>query len=251
VKCGLEKSVALYYNISICYENLGFVSLAIAFLEEACTLNSAGQNNVLRFQLYNSLGINYACTGHLQRAKALLDKAYEIAVSDLGDIACDDTKTYMGMVLINYGYLFRMAKKWNIALENLNRAMIYIPKDNAYYLEALYQKIRCLILMGNSLACADLLNEGASLSKGDEIYVAMFEALRILISPNDETARYLETKILASLLENNVVYPALDYAMFLRDYYGAKIRGFKIRALEMSNIACNILNRMHEGGVIE
>jgi len=251
MKCGLEKSVTLYFNIAICYEELGRTALAANFLEEACKLQSVGHSNVPEFQLYNSLGAIYASTGHLQRAKDLLDKAYAIALIDYKAKANEDTKIRMGMVLINYGYMYHTANKWSRAIEYLDNAILYIPKGNAYYLEALYLKIRSLIGMGNSLACTEMLADGIHQSKDNEVYTVMFEALKILISPNEETVKHLDKKILTFLLTNKIFNPALDYAVFLRDFYRAKGRGFKTRALEMSEIISNILSGMREGGVIE
>jgi len=251
MKLGLEKNITLYFNIAICYERLGQVSRAVTFLEEACTLHPHSQNNVPKFYLYNFLGVSYARVGLLQRAKTMLDKAHSIAFDEHKASESDDSKTHMCMVYINYGFLFRMAKKWNRAIEYLDKSISFADKSTTNYIEAVYQKTRVLIEMGNTLSCNSLLSEGVLLSKANEVYTLMFEALKHMINTTDDSAKILETKILRYMLDNNIMYPALDYATFLRDYYRIRGRGFKTRALEMSDTVCNIFNQMHEGGVIE
>ena len=248
MKYGFEKNITLYYNIAICYERLGYVALAVTFLEEARRLHTFGQNNVPELNVYSFLGINYAYTGHLQRAKTLLDKAHAIALNDYN--ASEIAKYNLCMVLSNLGYTYRLAKKWSRAIEYLDNAVQYTTNETSDYLEILYQKIRTLIEMGNPLSCADLLSEGVKLSKGNEVYSTMFEALKLLICLTEKSAKQLEIKIIPCLLDNNVFYPVLDYAIVLRDYYKTR-RGFKTRALEMSDIIFTILSKMQEGGVIE
>ena len=250
-KRGFEKNTSLYYNIAVCYERLGNVALAITYLEAACELYPTTQNNVSEFSLYNCLGINYAHIGLLQKAKETLDKAHAIALSKSETASSDNKIRMLSQVFINYGYTYRMAKKWNMAIEYLDKALDILDKKGDFYLEAFYQKIRIFIERGNTLSCINLLAEGVQLSKGSEMYSTGFEILQIMINLNDDTARDLETRILPYLLKNNFIYPALDCAMVLRDYLKSKGSGSKIRALEMSEIIFTIHNMMMEGGVIE
>ena len=250
MKYGLEKNIALYYNIAIAYERLGLVTHSIMFLEEACKIKSTNQSSVPEFHLYNFIGANYARTGHLQRAKYMLDKAHTIALNNYKSDENASTKKNIGTIHLNYGFLFRMARKWNRAIEYLDKALTYFDIEHISYLEVLYQKARSLIEMGNTLSCTGLLADGTKLSKDNEVYSLMFEALKIIVNPNDDSVKHLETNILSYLYENKLVYPSLDYAMFLRDYYKTR-RGFKTRSLEMSDVVCSIISLMHKGGVIE
>ena len=251
MKCGLEKNIALYYSIAISYERLGLVTQAITFLEEACMIQSTGHGSIPEFHSYSFLGANYTGTGHLQRAKYMLDRAHAIAINDYNSNVAAGTKANLGLVHLNYGFLFRMARKLRRAIEHLDTALMHLDIDDVNYLEALYQKTRCFMEMGNLSSCMDLLVHGHKLSIYNKVYRLMFEAIRLMLDNNDESAKKLETHILPYMLENNFVYPALDYAMFLRDYYKTKGRGFKTRSLEMSDVVCTVLNLMHEGGVIE
>jgi len=245
------KNTLLYYNIAICYERLGNVALAATYLEVACELYPITQNNAPEFSLYNSLGMCYISTGHLQRAKMTLDKAHTIALSEYKTISNDYSKVRMGMVLSNYGYLFRMAKKWNSAIEYLDKALDILDKNNVYYLKTLYQKALVLIAEGDTLSCHELLEEGVKLSKDSAIQSAEFKALELLVNLNDDSARYIETEILPFLIKNNCFYTSLDFAMVLRDFLKGKEQSNKIRTLEISDIICTILMQMSEGGVVE
>ena len=248
-KYGLEKSIPLYYNIALCCQRLGFVARTITLLEEACKLHTIGNNTTIDFRIYNLLGKNYMKMGNFQRAKIFLDKAYVIALSNCNANENKDTKAYVGIVLLNYGFMFRMSKEWHSAFEYFDKAITYLDKGDANYLETIYQKVRSLIEMKNPLSCMALLVEGVHLAKNSEVYTVMFEALKLMINLNDKSAEELETTVLPYLLKNEYIYPALDYAMFLRDYYKTKSKGFKIRALEMSDLICSIYSKMLVGGV--
>jgi len=251
MKCGFEKNIILYYNTAITYEKLGLVTQAISFMEEACIIQSTGQGRVSEFHLYSFLASNYTGIGHLQKAKYLLDKAHAIAINDYNSNETADTKATLGLVHLRYGFLFRMARKWNRAIEHLDKALIHLDIESVNYLETLYQKARSFMEMGNLSSCMDLLANGHKLSIYNKVYRSMFEAIKLMLDNNDESAKKLETNILHYMLENRFVYPALDYAMFLRDYYKTRGRGFKTRSLEMSEVVCTVLNLIHEGGVIE
>ena len=180
----------------------------------------------------------------------MLDKAHAIAINEYSSNITASTKFNLGLVHLNYGFLFRMARKWSISVEHLDKALTHFDMENINYLEALYQKTRCFIEMGNTLTCTDLLAVGTKLSANNEVYLLMFEALAILINPNDESVKNMEANILPYLLKNKLVYPALDYATFLRDYFRTRGRGFKTRSYVMADMVCTIRNLMHEGGVI-
>jgi len=79
----------------------------------------------------------------------------------------------------------------------------------------------------------------------------MFKALRVIINPDDDAIRHIETTVLPYLLENKHMYLALDYARFFCDYLETKERGTKLRAYELLNTVRTITDIMHKGGVIE
>ena len=250
MKFGDGKNINLYFNIAHCYERLGYVSLAITFLEDALTLDTFGKNNVPEFHIYNALGVCYSHIKLAQRARVLLDKAHAIAVNDYKENASKDNKLKLCMVLTNRGYMYRLVKTWHKAIEYLDKAAQYTEKEHPYYLEILYQKARTLMEIGRQQSCLNLINEGVELSKDNEEYAARFKALGLLRELNEKLANELEDKILPYFQDNNIYMELLDFAIVLRDYYKTQ-RASKKRALKMSDIACTILNRMLEGGVIE
>lgn len=246
---GFEKNLTLYFYIAYCYHELGYVARATAFLEEVCKYFDKSLGNIPELSVYCLLGTCYIRTGLLQRSKIWLDKAFTIATNEYKANENSYTKEHLGIILLNYGLLYRMAKKWNIAIEYFDKAFTYLDEDNDNYLETLYQKTRTTIEKGNSLFCNNLLAKGIKLSKGNEIYAIMFEALKLIITPSEESAKLFETKIIPFLLENDHDSLLLDYCSFLRDYYKSKGKGFKTRALDMSDIICNVYLKMHEGGI--
>jgi len=249
---GLEKNVALYYNIAIAYRRIGLHTLATAFAEEARTIKSASKGNVPMLSIFILLGVLYVDTKHLQRAKHFLDKAHKIALHNFKANENADTKAHLGMVFANYGYLYRMAGKRNMSIEHLDKALKYIKIESGDdYLETLYQKTRCLIEMDNTFPCAGLIAEGIKLSENNEVYTIMFETLQRIINIDDNSARHIEANALPYLVKHNYVRPALDYAMFLRDYFFRKGRGTKTLAYNMSELALTIKDLIHKGGVIE
>jgi len=244
MKCGLEKSVTLYYNIAICYSRLGRVAKSTVYLEKAHELFSGEQKNFPEFTIDNLLAKNYIKTGNLQVAKMLLNKCYVKALHD-------NDKFYIGMILCNYGYLYRIAKKWNTAIEYLDEAFGYFEKGSLNYLETLYQKIRCLIEMECYSLCTNLLAERKKLSKESELYSILFESLAHLATPNNnKSIKYLESVAIPYLLENKLNWVALDYCEVLRKYYKKKGTGFQTKSYKMAETICNINKEMLDGGVI-
>ena len=251
MKFGFDKNIILYFNIAICYSRLGFSAHAASFLEEASKVLPDSPRNVPEFSIWSSLAVRYIELGALQRAKMLLDKCHELMSNDYKTSLHENSNTYLGIVLLNYGYLYRKSRKWIISIEYLNKSLELFDKEDVNYLESLYQKIRCYIEMGNILPCTAFLSNGLRLSEGNELYSIMFKSLQMIISLNDESAKYLENNILPYLLESRELILALDYTMVLRDYYKTKGRGFKIKALALSDTACSITDDMYEGGVVE
>jgi len=244
MKCGLEKCVTLYYNIAICYFRLGRVAQSTTYLEKARELGSGEQKNIPEFAIDNALARNYTQTSYLQGAKMLLDKCYTKALRD-------NNHENIGRVLLNYGFMYHVAKDWNNAIEHLDSALSYLEKGSLNYLEMLYQKIRCFIETECYSSCTRLLAEGKMLSKENELYSILFKSLAHLTTPNnDKSINYLETKTIPYLLDKKFNYTALDYCDVLRKYYKKKGIGFQTKAYKMAEIICNIREEILDGGVI-
>lgn len=248
---GQKLSNNLCFNIFVCHNKLGYISKSLEYLHEAIEINATSQTKISEFHLYNALGANYILIGHLRGGRYELKKALLIADTEYNLNKNETTKKHMGMVLINHGYLYRTSKLYNRAIGVLNNAKKYLNKNDEYYFEVIYQIACCIIESDNLLNAIDTINEGIELSKGNEAYSLMFEALKIMASPDDISIERLSQEILPYFIENNHVGIVMDFAKFLRKYYKDNFRGNLKRALEMSEVCFVTQSKINEGGVIE
>jgi len=247
----VEQSVRLYYNIALCYERLGFISLATSYCETAFTLNALQKYAVPNLSILIRLGMNYAHIGILHRSKFFLDQALEVATKAYEANKNNDTKANMGSVYINYGILYRTAKNWNLALDYFYKALQYIEPGSEDAFRANYNIIRCSIGHRSYLAYRELLAEWIKRSKDNKDYSIMFESLQYMANPTTDSVELLEKKILPYLLKNNYVYSALDCGMFIRDFYINQKKGSQTKAYKAMKICHEIQCKMHEGGLVE
>jgi len=252
---GLVPNIDLLYRIAFCYNKLGYTVQSTTLLEEIRTLRSKSQGtgNVPEVIFYGLLGNTYTNLGQFQLAKSFLDKTYELALNDYNNTKDKDSKTYLGTALVNYGYFFRMAKNNVEAIEYLDKAFLYLEKGSSGYLEALYQKVRIYIEQNSPRLGIDLLGEGLRLSKNNEEYRVLFNALRYLMELDANADLLYKMIIDDTILVEKNPYAVLDFCTLLIDVFNKRTekgRGGKIDAGEMAKIACQIRERIHEGGVI-
>jgi len=250
IKGGIEKNVMFFYNTAICYERLGFVMLAIAFLEKALELYKSGQKNMSARILYNALGVYYANVGHLPKAHKHLHKAHSIAEKDYKENPNHETKKYVGMALLNLGFMFRRAGQWRDAVECIDKAMPYLKDGSEFYLEALYEKVFSMIQKGDALECADMIKDGLRMSKGMELYTIMFQSLDRLVSVDEASVKFFEEKAIPYFIKNNIYAYVLDYGAIVKEYFKKSKRNTKTRFSEASIAMCNVLEKMQKGGII-
>jgi len=246
---GLRKYMELYHYLAYCCDELGYVIKSITFIDEVKLLKSVDKTIVDEIYLDNLLGKNYRRLGYIQKSKEYLDKAYPMALENYKNDASEYNKNLLGAVLCNYGCIYIKNKTFHIANEYLDKSSNYITRENPLYLELIYQKTLVSVTMKNPLIGSKLISEGKELAKNNEIYLKMFEALDIMLNINDDLARKMETEIIPYLMENNCFYPALDYAMFIRNYHKGKLRPPTIRVGDISDVICTINDRMHEGEI--
>ncbi|MCL2187978.1 MAG: helix-turn-helix transcriptional regulator [Defluviitaleaceae bacterium] len=241
---GLKESLSLYYNIAHCHYKNGLYSRSITFLEKARELFSSEEDTPSMFHIENLLATNFIRTNCLQTAKTLLDKCYK-------SVARGEDKTSIGMVLINYGYLYFKAEKYLKALDYLNEAEAYIDQDTDYSLEILYQKARCLVAMNRATSCAPMLKTGIERATGSDLYQSLFMALSHLLSLNQIDSRaYVEDVAIPYFLKTRNFIVALDYCESLAAYYSKKGKGYNGKRLKMVDLARNLYKSMYEGGVL-
>jgi len=247
---GLRKYIELYRYLAYCCEELGFIIKSMSFLEEAKELKSIEKKICDEIFIDSLLGMNYTSLNHTQKAKKYLDKAYPIALMNYEKDDCEYTKSLLGSVLCNYGCLYIKIKKYHIANEYIDKSLTYISEESPFHLEVSYQKARVAVATKNPIIGNKLISEGKELSKDNEIYLKMFEALDIMLNINDDLARKMEKEIIPYLMENNCFTPAYNAATFIRDYHKEKHKPPTIRVGEISDIICTINDRFHEGGFI-
>jgi len=244
MKRGLKESHPLYYSIAYCYFRTGSYLRSIAFLEKFREQFSSEQNGLSLFHAENLLATNYIRTNNFQLAKILLDKCHAFAIENKDDVN-------IGMVLLNYGYLYFMAKNYNKAFEYLNEAKPYLDESGSLYLEALYQKARCMIAMNRFTSCAPLLEDGIIRAKGNETYQILFVSLSRFLTINQiESRAYLEDVAIPFLIKTHNYIIALDYSESLANYYSKKGKGYNGKRLKMVDIAHMLYKKMYEGGVL-
>jgi len=247
------KNINLYYNISSSYIGKSNIARSTTFLEEAYDLILSGHTTNLEIYIYNQLGINYIKLGVLQRAKKMLLKALKLARKNYDAVRNDKNKEIIGMILYNFGLLFRKAKNGFKALDLFDMSIPYIDKRSTLYLDVVYQKAQTRIDMDDKVSCIELINEGLQLSKEreDETYTILFKSLDSFKHLNDDTAKYLSEKTLPYLFKINYEFTVLDFTGALRRYYIRRGSGFKDKANQMLNIMHMVQSKIHDGSVIE
>jgi len=244
MQCGLEQNISIYYGIAFCYYSVGKIASSISFLEKAKKMFSNSHNVNFKMNVDILLAANCIRTGHLHRAKIILDECYVNAFKD-------DKKAHLALIIIRQGYMYRMAKKWNTAIEHFDKAFIYLTKESQNYKEALYQKIRCLIELGRFSLCEDLIAEGIELSKEDETYLILFKSSKHLMTLGDKKSiKYIETVTIPHLLNINVVVTALDFCKILKVYFKENV-GYKKSEQKVREVICQIYCDMLEGDDVE
>jgi len=243
-KSDIEKGAALYYSIVFCYSKYGSGFDGTLFFEGARELYYDRLSPTQKWRIDNVLASSYIGSNHLQYAKKLLEKCHTKALK-LED------KTFVGIVLANYGYMYRKARDYNAALENLDAALVYFEKGSMNHLEVLYQKARCYIEMGSFLPCAEILKEGKKLSQNHMAYPILFESLDCLTSltTNKKSAEYLETVAIPYLIKRGMNRIALDYCTFLLVFFEKK-KSFKNSFRTLKLVNC-IREEIMEGGRLQ
>jgi len=243
MKGGFEENQWLFYNIAYCLSKLSYVFSTIVFIENGYPFQAAEQHTLTSFALEHILAKNYLVAGHVKKAKKLLANCLEKAKSK-------DDKMLISLILVDFGHLYRINQDWCTAVEYIEDALNYLQKGSVSYLEALYQKVRCHIGMGNFPVCKTLLQEGHELSQSNKIYAVLFEALDHLMTLNDDKSMsYIEDVAIPLLLEVSAKTTALDYCKILQKHYSKK--GTLKKQLSIEKIVAGIYEDMLEGGVIE
>ena len=234
-----EKETTLYFNIAACYCDLGMYIRSIGTLTQAYHLYKDNSANLYSIGLENMLATCYMRIGDVDQARELLDKCLITAKSL-------NHKTYIGAILHNHGCASFKAKNYPEALAYFEDAFEYLIEGEWFYIENLYHKARCLIVLKNPLS-KEVIHQAKSAISASENYELLFSSLAHLLTLKEEPShQYIEQTTIPYLLSKFKYSLALDYCEVLDEFFTKK-RNTK-KALEIKAIAYGIKDKIMKGG---
>ena len=233
------KGLNVHFNIAQCQSKMGRYVKAISAMERIRHFYDYEVPSLYRIILYNSLGINYARIGDTDEAKNLLERA-------LNDAEIIDSEEFAVPIIHNLGCAHLRENKYKVALDYFENVSAKINENHQYYLENLYHKAVCVILLERQRQeVEDILSAGKTLSKGKEMYSILFESLGHLSvcdkAEAKESREYLENKTIPYLISELKYNMAIFYCEQLKKYYFGATRSAK--AHEMDGIINEITSK--------
>ena len=250
-KFGMVSHAKLYFNIALCYWELGFGGRAVTFLNKLRKKYPIESLGTWGQRVENLLITCHIATGRYDSAKEMLDKC----MTGVKQVPISDKE--MCRILLRYGHLYRNTKQYELAIEYLDKALPYCKMDKELHMEVLYQKIWCLLGLGRPVGCIEFLNEGKKIAErsgnlewGQE-YLICFRALEAISLVESASSRdYLENVAFPYLLERGSNYVVMDFYKCLIAYY--EKRGIAMtKMLEMMKTIYHLQNEMLEGGALD
>jgi len=220
----------LHASIGACYTNLELPFHAIFYLRDI--RKKYGNVEKVKFNLHTAilLATNFLNIRRFKASSELLNNCFIRAESI-------KNRFYLGWTTLRLGELNAKTENWEVALEYLDKALMYLDKGTKLFLSALYKKIRCLSGNKQHAEAKQLLEESISLYGTDKVFGPLFRMLRRFVEINsrislysNEAVEYLETVAIPYLLKTNDRFEAVDYCMLLVLYYSKKN---KMKALSM------------------
>jgi len=237
-----EKDPSLYFNLAICYSELGKYVLVITTLEQARNSFDYNKTSVAWIYIDNMLAMNYSRMGYILTAKRLLEECLE-------DARKAGNSLRIGYALHNYGCTCWKAKEFDKAIEYFDKASEYFTKgSNKDYLENLYWKIRSLIDMKKTSASRALLQEARTIAGESDHYSLLFESLSHLLTINkDESLDFVENKTIPYMIDKHEYFRVLDYCGILEEVFEKRGKGCVGRLAKIIKINRDIIGEMSLG----
>ena len=232
-----DKGIPLYFNIGYCYSNMGRFSRAIASFERIRHLYNHKSPNYHWIRLCNTLGLNYMRLGDAEEAIKLFNRALSDAVSI-------DHKLLSEILLHNLGCAHVRAKNYTYALECFDEAPTQTNESPLTYLEKLYYKAVCLVMLKRP-NMEETLRHGKSFSAENksEMYTMLFESLSHLSTiGRSESRQFLEEETIPYLINEQKYHVAIFYCERVREYFISINRKSKIN--ELGNIILGLTQKM-------
>lgn len=236
-----EEEAYLYYNIAVCYSQLGMPFRSTRYIKQASALIYDDRASVLGLYLDNLLASNYMRTGEEALALELFDKCI-VRARSIG------YQLYIGIALHNLGCLCLKANELKQAMNYFDQAFEYFKMDDWFYLENMYFKIRCLIELKEFSQCEEILMNTKEIVNQNEKYQLLFNFLVHILSIKKESSRrYLIEIAIPHLVASNEYYKALDFCNVLENYFTKRNIGRK--SLEIAAISRDIYKKIIFGSV--
>jgi len=230
-----DKEIALEYNIAYCYSEIGKYVNSIAILDRTCRPYNFKRANTLQLNIFNLLALNYMRLGNTEKAMQLFDRGLTDATS-LG------INSYILTFLHNIGCTYFNDKNYRKALDYFDKVLGQIEKGHKKYLVNFYFKACCLsITKRHDLEI--ILQHGKSISKDNEVYAMLFEALSHLRTLKEkESLNFVQNEVIPYLIKKRKYSFAIFYCERVKEYYISRTRTQKV--LEMDSVMLDITRKM-------
>jgi len=237
---GFEKDPKVYYNLALCYSRMGMAVRSIIILMKSYNnFSNHDMTNTFRLHLDNLIAVNYIRTNQIESAIEVLNQVYERA-SSLND------KTFIGIALYNIGVAQYRLRGYEKAIEHFDRTFEYITKDDGLYLDVMYMKIRCLIVLVKA-TYKPLLLQAQTLAENNKHHSLLFESLEHTLSLKEKSSiKFIESKTIPYLIERRNYCEALRYCDTLINAFTKN--DSKTKILETKALKAEILSKILYGG---
>ena len=237
----LERDIGLYFNIALCYSELGKYALAISTIERNYAALDYSNVSIVFPYINSILALNYMRIGQVALAKQLLEKSLAEAISL-------ENKLFICIAKHYYARACMVAQDYDTALDYFDQFFECHEERDVYYFENMYFKIRCLIAAQKKSIAKPLLHKALPLAERNEFYTLAFESLLHMLSiNNDSSIEFIGQKTIPYLVEKYDYYKALDYCELLVAVYEKRSKGYKFKSLEMNAIMLDIMKKMYMG----
>jgi len=214
-----QKEEGLYYNLSVCYTELGRPIQAIVEAETArrIVIEKFGSIHNSLFDL--ATAINYGKIGEHDRAEALLVKALDL-------IKNADDRHQTAMIYQALACVYGDNMKFNKAMDCFFMAANHYDEGSFGYANNLLDKSYFLIGAGDYGKAEPCVQEGLLVSRKYQDIHKLFEAnacaMRVSTSMNaaEEDLRFIETATIPDLAAQGKLLRAIWYCDILAVYYG-------------------------------
>jgi len=171
----------LYFYLASAANKIGWLIHSIKYAQEARAKYKSSKFSKFNWFINNLLALNYIGLSFFDKAKERLNGCFTEAKRE-------NNNEYIGYAYVNYSYLYCRQKDWHTAISYSNMALKIVTQGTQDHFEAIYQRARALVGLGDRSECQRLLNDAKKLAKDDECYSVQFRALECLLTLRDDSS---------------------------------------------------------------